>query len=90
MGLKKWIDQQLHPERIAENPYLEARLAPLESLRMTPLEAVQHYPPPQLIKAVAEGRQPLPEDPILRAVVERLIARYRLKKGDNNSSPRHG
>jgi hypothetical protein len=22
MGLKKWIDQQLHPERIAENPEL--------------------------------------------------------------------
>src|SRR5437764_13874581 len=32
MGLKKWIDQQLHPERVAENAYLEAKLAPLESL----------------------------------------------------------
>ncbi len=87
MGLKKWIDQQLHPERIRENPYLEARLEPLESLRMTPLEAVQHYPPPQLIRAVAQGRQPMPDDPILRAAVERLVARYRLKKGDKNSDP---
>src|SRR5664279_2360569 len=34
MGLKKWIDQQLHPERIAENTELEAQLQPLESLRM--------------------------------------------------------
>ena len=24
MGVKKWIDLQLHPERIAENPALEA------------------------------------------------------------------
>src|ERR1700694_1382297 len=44
IGLKKWIDVQLHPERIKENAALEAQLQPLESLRMTPLEAVQHYP----------------------------------------------
>src|SRR5690349_7243456 len=49
MGVKKWVDLQLHPERIQENADLEAKLQPLESLRMTPMEAVQHYPPPQLI-----------------------------------------
>src|SRR5271155_1089129 len=81
MGLKKWLDQQLHPERIQENAVLEAQLQPLESLRMTPMETVQHYPPPQLIKAVADGKQPLPEDPTLRATVERLIARYKARKG---------
>jgi len=81
IGLKKWIDQQLHPEQIKENPWLESQLQPLESLRMTPMEAVQHYPQPQLIKAIADGKQPLPEDPILRATVERLVARYKVKKG---------
>ncbi len=81
MGLKKWIDLQLHPERIKENPELEAKLLPLESLRMTPMETVQHYPPPQLIRAIAMGRQPMPEDPVLRASVERLITRYKAKKG---------
>ena len=29
MGLKKWIDLQLHPERISENADLEAKLEPL-------------------------------------------------------------
>ena len=87
MGLKKWIDVQLHPERIPESTFLEARLQPLESLRMTPMQAVQHYPPPQLIKAVAEGRQPMPDDPVLRAAVERLVARYRVKKGDAKADP---
>jgi uncharacterized protein (DUF1800 family) len=81
IGLKKWLDQQLHPERIQENAVLEAQLQPLESLRMTPMETVQHYPPPQLIKAVADGKQPLPDDPMLRATVERLIARYKARKG---------
>lgn len=84
MGLRKWIGRQLDPERIPENPTLEARLTPLESLRMTPMEAVQHYPPPQLIKAIAEGRQAMPDDPLLRSAVERLVARYRVKKGEAN------
>ena len=83
IGVKKWIDQQLHPERIPENSTLDARLQPLESLRMTPMEAVQRYPPPQLIRAIAEGKQQLPDDPVLRATVERLIARYRAKKGQD-------
>src|SRR5213080_2835588 len=84
MGLKKWIDQQLHPGAIEESTYLEAQLLPLESLRMTPMEAVQHYPPPQLIRAVAEGRQPMPEDPVLRASVQRLVSRYRVKKAGDS------
>jgi len=82
MGLKKWIDLQLHPERIAENPALDAKLQPLESLRMTPMEAVQHYPTPQLLRAIVEGRQPMPEDPVLRAAVERFMVRFKTKKGD--------
>jgi uncharacterized protein (DUF1800 family) len=79
IGLKKWMDQQLHPDRMAENPVLEARLQALESLRMTPLEAVQHYPTPQMIRAIAQGKQPLPDDLLLRASVERFLVRYRTK-----------
>jgi uncharacterized protein (DUF1800 family) len=82
-GLKKWLDLELHPERIQENPDLEAKLQPLESLRMTPMEAVQHYPTPQMIRAIAAGRQPMPDDPVLRASIERLIVRYKVKKEDD-------
>ncbi len=84
LGLKKWIDQQINPDRIPENPALEAQLQPLESLRMTTMETVQHYPPPQLIKAIADGRQPKPDDPVLRATVERLMARYKVGKKAQN------
>src|ERR1700735_5082477 len=34
MGLKKWIDIQLHADRIPENRELAKHLEPLESLRM--------------------------------------------------------
>jgi hypothetical protein len=50
---------------------------------MTPMEAVQHYPTPQMIRAIAAGRQPMPDDPVLRASIERLIVRYKVKKEDD-------
>jgi hypothetical protein len=34
-----------------------------------------------MIRAIAMGRQPMPEDPVLRATVERLMTRYKAKKG---------
>ncbi|PYT16390.1 MAG: DUF1800 domain-containing protein [Acidobacteria bacterium] len=88
MGLKKWIDAQLHPERIPLSRELEARLAPLDSLRMTQAETVASYPPPQLIRAVAQGRRPLPDDPIARAAVERIARRFKVKKdgGDGDGA----
>src|SRR5262249_6217150 len=63
MGVKKWIDLQLHPEQIAENPELEERLKPLESLRMSAPEIVQAYPPRQAIRAIANGKLAAPQDP---------------------------
>ena len=80
MGLKKWIDLQLHPERIRENPDLEAKLEPLESLRMSPLEVVQHYPAPQMLLAIAQGKQPMPDDPLLRLSVQRMLQRYKARR----------
>ncbi len=79
MGLKKWIDQQLHPDRIQENPVLAAKLAPLESLSMKNAELAANYPPPQLVVAIATGRAPLPDDPEKRAVLEHLAERYKNK-----------
>src|SRR5713101_505882 len=76
MGLKKWMDLELHPERIEENPALEAKLQPLDSLRMNTVELAQHYPPPQLIRAMAAGRAPYPSDPQERKVMERLAQRF--------------
>jgi uncharacterized protein (DUF1800 family) len=88
IGVKRWIDQQLHPERIRENPILEAKLAPLDSLRMNDAELTQNYPPPQMIVAIAAGRVPLPSDPERRAVLEQLAQRYKSrldKKGVQDS-----
>ncbi len=84
MGIKKWIDLQLHPERIEENRELDARLEPLESLRMTQAEALAAYPPRQMIRAIAQGKQKPPEDPVARAAVDRLTRRFNAKKGQGD------
>src|SRR5438105_1993244 len=45
LGPGKWMEQQLHPDRIAENPVLEKRLTALKSLRMPASEVVSTYSP---------------------------------------------
>ena len=90
LGLKKWIDLQLHPQRIAENPQLGQRLAPLESLRMTQADAGRNFPNPQMLRAIASGRQAMPEDPVTRAAVERVIRRVAIKKDQLNQDQADG
>jgi uncharacterized protein (DUF1800 family) len=43
LGVDKWIDLQLHPDRIPENAALDAKLKPLETLRMAPSEVLKEY-----------------------------------------------
>ena len=92
MGVDNWIDQQLHPDKIDDHT-LEARLAPLRTLRMDTREIVENFPPDQVIKAVAEGKQSLPSDPSKRAVYEAQLERFKQrqerKKGvdDNATDP---
>src|SRR5215471_2483244 len=46
LGVERWIDLQLHPERIPENPVLEARVEPLASLKLQTFEINEKYAPP--------------------------------------------
>jgi uncharacterized protein (DUF1800 family) len=47
LGVTKWIDLQLHPDQIPENPALDAKLKPLETLRMDLADIVKKYTPEQ-------------------------------------------
>jgi uncharacterized protein (DUF1800 family) len=78
MGLDQWIDQQLHPDKIDDSA-LEARLAPLRTLRMDTRQIVENFPSEQMIKAVADGKQSLPSDPLKRAVYQAQLERYQKK-----------
>jgi uncharacterized protein (DUF1800 family) len=79
MGVDKWIDLQLHPEKIDDSA-VNARLSGFRTLRMDTRKIVENFPPQQLIKAVAEGKKPMPSDPVKRAVYQAQIEKLEEKR----------
>jgi len=79
MGVDKWIDQQLHPEKI-DDTALTAKLASFRTLNMSPQQMVMAFPSPQLIKAVENGRISMPSDPTERAIYQAQMDRIDQKK----------
>src|SRR5262245_3276621 len=43
MGVEKWIDLQLHPERVHENSILATKLKPLETLQLATWQILEAY-----------------------------------------------
>jgi uncharacterized protein (DUF1800 family) len=82
LGLKVWIDRQLHPERIPENPELASKLAILNSLRMSSAELVRNYPAPQIVRQMVNGQMPFPADPERRRMIQKIAGKIEQKQGD--------
>ena len=76
MGLKKWIDLQLHPGRISENPLLTEKLKALDSLFMTSEELVVNYPEPRMLRDNRKGGLPVPVDPERTRILQKLAERF--------------
>ena len=74
MGVDKWIELQLHPDKIDDSA-LDARLAAFPTLRMRTREIVENFPPEQVIKQIADGKAALPRDPTERAVYNAHLQR---------------
>jgi uncharacterized protein (DUF1800 family) len=87
MGLKKWIDLQLHPDRIAENPVLLEKLKPFDTLTMSGKDLVRNYPAPQIVRQMAEGKIPFPSDPDRRLLIQKLVKRDEAKQSDAAAPP---
>jgi len=78
-GLDKWFDEQLHPEKIDDGA-LESRLTPFRTLKMSTKEMVENFPPPQVLKAIENGRMSMPHDPAKKAVYESRMAAYQQRQ----------
>ena len=78
MGLKQWIELQLHPERIKDNPALTERLAALPTVNLSQKQIAQSYvPPPRALRAAAQSRQegkPSPEGMEVRKSRQAIIS----------------
>src|SRR5271168_4031261 len=79
IGVERWIDLQLHPEKIDDRA-LESRLEPLRTLRMSTREIAEDFPDGQEINQVRNGKKPMPSDPARRAVFQVQLARQEEKK----------
>lgn len=55
MGWEKYLDEQLHPERISD-PIVEQKLKNIESIHLSNSELAKNYPPPQVIREVLRQR----------------------------------
>ncbi len=75
IGLDKWIDEQLHPEKIDDGA-LQARLANFRTLDMSAREMAEKFPPNQVIKQVADGKMAVPHNPDERLVYLATLDRY--------------
>jgi uncharacterized protein (DUF1800 family) len=79
MGVERWIDQQLHPEKI-DGAALERRLDALPAMRLSTEELIRKFPPPAMIRQVGAGRMGIPRDPVERAIYSNALANFRERK----------
>jgi uncharacterized protein (DUF1800 family) len=79
MGVDRWIDLQLHPEKIPDNA-IGTRLAAFRTLHMSTKEIAEEFPDNQMIKQVMDGKRPMPSDPAKRAVFQVQMARRQEKQ----------
>ena len=80
MGVDKWIELQLHPEKI-NNSALDARLAQYGTLRMSAREMTLNFPSPQLLKRGAAGQvADAHDDPYRHAIYSANLMRLEDKQ----------
>jgi len=85
IGVDKWIDEQLHPDSIDDRA-LDLRLTQFRTLRMSTAQLAENFPPPALIRQIADGKEKLPRDSEIRAIYEAQLVRYREKQDKKNGA----
>jgi uncharacterized protein (DUF1800 family) len=79
IGVERWIEQQLHPEKI-DDSLLEGRLALYPAIHLSGKELASRFPSQQTIRMAAAGRLPIPRDPESRAIYQVQAADYEKKR----------
>jgi len=88
MGVDRWIDLQLHPEKISDNA-LDTRLAPLRIVRMSTHEITEEFPNPEEIKQVMNGKKSMPSEGARRAIYQVQIARQQEKREERKEEAKN-
>ncbi|HEY0795709.1 MAG TPA: DUF1800 domain-containing protein [Acidisarcina sp.] len=75
VGSEAWFEQQLTPDAIPDAT-LTKRLADFPALNLPVAQLIADYPTNQILRAVTEGKRPMPQDPTLAAVYQVLVEKY--------------
>lgn len=93
MGWQKYLDEQLHPERISDD-IAEQKLRNIESYNLSNAELAKYYPPPQVIQQALKSRGlefPAPganqADPTKKEINKALKNPDKLDKPGKNDPP---
>jgi uncharacterized protein (DUF1800 family) len=79
IGVKRWVEMQLNPEQI-DDSLLEARLQRFPAMHMDEPALLQAFPSNAIIRAVSDGKIPLPTDRVERAIYQNQVFAYEEKK----------
>lgn len=75
MGLRRWFQEQLHPESIDDSA-LNQRLAEFPAMQLSQAELFERYPSRQMLQQVVAQKLPMPSDPLEHAIYADNIAFY--------------
>ncbi len=78
-GWETWFERQLNPDSIPDKE-LDRRLAIYPSLIMTPSQVAMNFPDGGVIRQIAAGKLPMPQDPMLAGTYEVMVARYKRRQ----------
>jgi hypothetical protein len=79
IGWEAWFERQLNPESIPD-PQLDQRLSAYPSLTMAPLQVAMNFPDGGVIRQIAAGKLPMPQDPMLAGAYQVMLERYKRKQ----------
>jgi uncharacterized protein (DUF1800 family) len=88
-GPDAWFEQQLNPQSIPD-PAVDRRLAEFPSLYLAPSDLLVQFPSNQMIRQTAEGKRPLPVDPVLNAAYEVLVMKYNRRQAEQKAQQAGG
>ncbi len=81
MGLDNWFNQQLHPGSLDEAD-LQARLDKYPAMQEDPQLILYRLPSNAIIRQVADGKAPMPQNAALKAIYSDELARVEQRRQD--------
>jgi uncharacterized protein (DUF1800 family) len=79
IGVKKWVEMQLNPASI-DDSLLEARLQNYPAMHMSQSALLEAFPSQAVIRAVADGKVPVPGNAVERAIYQNQVFAYEEKR----------